>query len=132
MGTANSGGRLQRIVPGGLFHLTPGRRVETDFRKHERAHVQTRRQEAPGAMKLHRHRKPGFTIIEVMLAIGIFSMILLSIYSVWTGILRASRAARSAADNAQRARISMRALSDALTTAQMFTANMPPQNQNAY
>ena len=67
-----------------------------------------------------------------VLAIGIFSMILISIYSVWTGILRASKAARSAADNAQRARISMRALSDALTTAQMFTANMPPQNQNAY
>ena len=83
-------------------------------------------------MKPFRSRRMGFTIIEVMLAIGIFSMILISIYSVWTGILRASKAARSAADNAQRARISMRALSDALTTAQMFTANMPPQNQNAY
>ena len=83
-------------------------------------------------MKLLRTTRTGFTIIEVMLAIGIFSMILLSIYSVWTGILRASKAARSAADNAQRARISMRAISDALTTAQMFTANMPPQNPNAY
>jgi len=84
-------------------------------------------------MKLLRQTRIGFTIIEVILAVGIFSMILLSIYSVWTGILRASKAARSAADNAQRARISMRALSDALTTAQMFTANMPPQNQkNAY
>ncbi len=83
-------------------------------------------------MKLLRQTRIGFTIIEVILAIGIFSMILLSIYSVWTGILRASKAARSAADNAQRARISMRALSDALTTAQMFTANMPPQNPNAY
>jgi type II secretory pathway pseudopilin PulG len=83
-------------------------------------------------MKAFRQRRMGFTIIEVMLAIGIFSMILISIYSIWTGILRASKAARSAADNAQRARISMRALGDALTTAQMFTANMPPQNQNAY
>ena len=59
----------------------------------------------------------GFTVIEVMIAIGIFSMIIISIYSVWTGILKASKAARTAADSAQRARISMRALQDALTTA---------------
>jgi len=83
-------------------------------------------------MKSFRQTRLGFTIIEVMLALGIFSMILIAIYSVWTGILNASRAARTAADSAQRARISMRTLSDALTTAQMFTANMPPQNPNAY
>jgi prepilin-type N-terminal cleavage/methylation domain-containing protein len=77
-------------------------------------------------------QRRGFTIIEVMLALGIFSMVLLSIYTVWTSILRATKAARTAADSAQRARISMRALTDALTTAQMFTANMPPQNPNAY
>jgi type II secretion system protein J len=76
--------------------------------------------------------KRGFTIIEVLLAIGIFSMIILAIYSVWTVILKASKSTRSAADSAQRARISMRALQDALTTAQMFTANMPPQNAEAY
>ncbi len=74
----------------------------------------------------------GFTILEVMLAIGIFSMIMVSIYSIWTGILRASKAARSAADSAQRARVSVRTLEDALLTAQMFTANMPPQNPSAY
>jgi prepilin-type N-terminal cleavage/methylation domain-containing protein len=83
-------------------------------------------------VKTFRQTKFGFTIIEVLLAIGIFSMIIIAIYSVWTGILKASKAARTAADSAQRARISMRALQDALTTAQMFTANMPPQSQNAY
>jgi type II secretory pathway pseudopilin PulG len=83
-------------------------------------------------MKPLHQTKVGFTIIEVMLAIGIFSMIIISIYSVWTGILKASKATRSAADSAQRARVSMRALQDALTTAQMFTANMPPQNPDAY
>lgn len=78
-------------------------------------------------------RRPrAFTIIEVMLAIGIFMMIILSIYSVWSTILKASKACRDAADNAQRARVSMRAIEDALTTAQMFTANMPPQNPTAY
>jgi type II secretory pathway pseudopilin PulG len=79
-----------------------------------------------------RRTRIGFTIVEVMLALGIFSMILMAIYSVWTGILKASKAARTAADSAQRARISMRALSDALTTAQMFNANMPPQTPAAY
>lgn len=77
-------------------------------------------------------RRSGFTILEVMLAIGIFAMILVSIYSVWTGILKASKAARSAADSAQRARIAMRTVQDALLTAQMFTANMPPQNPDPY
>ena len=79
-----------------------------------------------------RRRSFAFTIIEVMLAIGIFMMVILAIYSVWTGILKASKAARSAADSAQRARISMRAIEDALITAQMFTANMPPQSQAPY
>ena len=83
-------------------------------------------------MKTLRQSRSAFTIIEVMLALGIFSMILISIYSVWTGILKASKAARSAADGAQRARISIRAIEDALVTAQMFTANMPPQNPDAY
>lgn len=77
-------------------------------------------------------RRHGFTIIEIMVAIAIFSMILMSIYSVWIGILRASDAARNAAVAAQRARIGIRTLEDALLTAQMFTANMPPQNRQAY
>ena len=79
-----------------------------------------------------RSRGFAFTIIELMISLGIFMMILLSIYSVWTGILKAAQACRTAADMAQRARISMRAIEDALTTAQMFTANMPPQNPTAY
>lgn len=82
-------------------------------------------------MKLRRGQY-AFTLLEVMLAIGIFSMILLSIYSIWTGILRASRAARSAADSAQRARIAVRTIEDALVQSQMFAANMPPQTRDAY
>jgi general secretion pathway protein J len=74
----------------------------------------------------------GFTIIEVIIALGIFMLIILSIYSIWTGIIKATIAARHAADQAQRARVSMRAIEDALNCAQMFTANMPPQNQTAY
>lgn len=82
-------------------------------------------------MKIRRHTL-GFTILELMIAIGIFSMVLASIYSIWSGILKASKAARNAADAAQRARIAIRTLEDALLTSQMFTANMPPQNPDAY
>lgn len=85
--------------------------------------------ESPRAGKKSRR---AFTIIEVIIALGIFMMIILSIYSIWTGIVKASIASRTAADQAQRARVSMRAIEDALTCAQMFTANMPPQNQQAY
>jgi type II secretory pathway pseudopilin PulG len=73
-----------------------------------------------------------FTIVELMLALGIFAMILVTIYAVWNGILRSSSAARAAADSAQRARIAVRTIEDALNTAQMFAANMPPQNPDAY
>ena len=85
----------------------------------------------PSTFDLRRPRL-AFTIIEVMIALSIFMMIILSIYSVWTSILKASKACRSAADNAQRARVAMRALEDSLVTAQMFTANMPPQGKTAY
>jgi len=81
---------------------------------------------------LKRERQRAFTIIEVMIALAIFMMIILSIYSIWTSILKASIAARAAADQAQRARVSMNAIVNALNCAQMFTANMPPQNQTAY
>jgi prepilin-type N-terminal cleavage/methylation domain-containing protein len=77
-------------------------------------------------------RRRAFTVIEVMIAIGIFAMVLVSIYSIWSGILRAAVAARNAADAAQRARIGIRTLEDALLTAQMFMANMPPQSQVPY
>ena len=80
-------------------------------------------------MKTSRTSQGAFTLLEVMLAIGIFSMVLVSIYSVYSAILRAQQATRSAADAAQRARISIRAFENALVTAQMFTANMQTRNQ---
>ncbi len=64
-----------------------------------------------------------FTIIEVIIALSIFMMIILSIYSIWTGIVKASIAARIAADQAQRARVSMNAIHNALNCAQMFSVN---------
>ena len=66
-----------------------------------------------------------FTIVEMMVAIAIFSLILLAIYSSWTAILRASKTGLEAAASAQRARITIRVLEDSLGSAQSFAATLP-------
>ena len=53
----------------------------------------------------------------------LFSLIIIGIYSVWSAIIRASKAGLNAAAMAQRTRISIKAIEQALTTAQMFSSN---------
>jgi prepilin-type N-terminal cleavage/methylation domain-containing protein len=67
--------------------------------------------------------RAGFTIIELLLAMTIFSMVILAIHSTWTAILRASKVGADAAANLQRARVTARALQEALASAVMFQAN---------
>jgi prepilin-type N-terminal cleavage/methylation domain-containing protein len=77
-------------------------------------------------MKAHRsNRHAGFTLVEMMIAIGILSIVLAAIYSSWTAILRASKTGLEAAASAQRARIAVRVLEDSLGSAQSFAANLP-------
>jgi prepilin-type N-terminal cleavage/methylation domain-containing protein len=66
-----------------------------------------------------------FTLVEMMIAIGILSLVLAAIYSSWTAILRASKTGLDAAASAQRARITIRVLEDSLGSAQSFAANLP-------
>lgn len=69
--------------------------------------------------------RSAFTLVEIMVAIGILSMVLAAIYSSWTAILRASKVGLDAAASAQRARITIRVLEDSLASAQSFAANLP-------
>lgn len=69
-------------------------------------------------------RARAFTILEVMISIGIFAMIITAIYATWTAILKGSRAAQNAAASVQRSRIAMNALEAAFRTAQYFPANI--------
>lgn len=78
--------------------------------------------ERPRPAKL---RRSAFTLVEIMVAIGIFSFVLAAIYSSWTAILRASKTGLEAAASAQRARITVRVLEDSLGSAQSFAANLP-------
>ena len=66
----------------------------------------------------------GFTILELMLSIGIFALILTAIYSIWIAILKGSRAGQKAAAEVQRSRIALRALEDACNSTEYFIANM--------
>lgn len=76
--------------------------------------------------RLHRGARAGaaFTILEVMLAIGIFAMVLTAIYSTWICILRGSKAGLQAAQEVQRSRIALRTLEAAFNCTEMFVANI--------
>jgi type II secretory pathway pseudopilin PulG len=63
-----------------------------------------------------------FSMIEVMIAVGIFSLVMVSIYASWTGIMRGTQVGRDAAAAAQRSRMALRSIEDALTTAELFTS----------
>lgn len=69
-------------------------------------------------------RRRGFTLIEVMLAIGILSLAIAAIFATWTAILRATKAGRVAAEEAQRVRVALRCLEESLNSAQMYAANI--------
>ena len=71
--------------------------------------------------------RAGFTILEIMLAIGIFMIVLTAIYATWMAILKGTRSGLKAAAEVQRSRIAIRTLEDAFLTTEMFMANM-----NAY
>lgn len=64
-----------------------------------------------------------FTLLELMIALGILMMVLGTIYSTWAAILRSKRSADEAALRAQRARLAVRSVEDALRGAQFFQAN---------
>jgi len=83
------------------------------------------RRPSPGRAGSGALGRSAFTLVEIMIAIGIFSFILAAIYSSWTAILRASKTGLDAAASAQRARITVRVLEDSLGSAQSFAANLP-------
>jgi type II secretion system protein J len=65
-----------------------------------------------------------FTLIEIMMAIAIFSLLVAAVYSTWVVILKSSQVGQEAAAQAQRERIAVRTLEDSLTCIQSFQASM--------
>lgn len=73
------------------------------------------------AARRNLHR--AFTLLEIMIAMTIFTVVLIAIYSSWEAIVRGSKTGLNAAAAAQRSRIAMRAIEDALLTTQIYTEN---------
>ena len=65
-----------------------------------------------------------FTLLEVMIAMTILGVVMIAIYSSWTSILRGAKVGQAAAAEAQRSRVSIRAVRDALTSGQMYVENL--------
>lgn len=70
-------------------------------------------------------RRRAFTLVEILIAVGILAMVLIAIYSSWTAILRASKVGLDAAAAAQRSRMAFRTIETALLSTQSFLANQP-------
>jgi type II secretion system protein J len=65
-----------------------------------------------------------FTLIELMVAIMIFTLIVAAVYSTWSVILKSSQVGQSAAARVQRQRIAIRTIEDSLTCIQSVQSSM--------
>lgn len=65
----------------------------------------------------------GFTIIELITAMFIFGMVVATIFSTYTAVINGSVAANRAAAAAQRSRVALRTLEEALGAVRSFTAD---------
>ena len=64
-------------------------------------------------------------MVEILVAIAIFSGVLLAIYASWTAILKSREIGERAAVEAQRNRIAAQAVEQALSSMVMFGENIP-------
>jgi len=71
-----------------------------------------------------RRSAAGFTLIEILVAIAIFTLVITAIYSGWMAILRASKVGLEAAAQAQRERVAIRTIEEALTCSRSFGADL--------
>ena len=62
-------------------------------------------------------------MIEIMIAISIFALVMIAIYSTWSAVMRGSRTGMKAATEVQRMRIATRALEESIGSAVMYVDN---------
>jgi len=75
-------------------------------------------------MKISPRSDRAFTLIEIMVALGLLAVIVAAIYSTWTAVARGAQAGKAAAAAAQRSRVAIQALEGALSTARSFDADV--------
>ena len=70
-----------------------------------------------------RNSQFAFTLVEIMIAIAVFSLVLMAIYQTWGAIMRSTQVAQDVAAQAQRQRITLRTIEDSLMAVQSFQAS---------
>lgn len=69
-------------------------------------------------------RQSAFTLIEIMMAMAIFTMVITAIYATWTLIIKSAKIGQEAAAQVQRERVTFRTFEDALACARSFQADL--------
>jgi type II secretion system protein J len=69
-------------------------------------------------------RARGFTLIEILVALAIFTLVVTALYAGWTTLIRASKTALEVAAQTQRQRVAIRTIEEALTAARSFAADL--------
>ena len=71
-----------------------------------------------------RQRAMGFTLIEILMAMAIFTLVLTAIYATWTAILKGSKVGLEAAAQAQRERMAIHLIEEALIASRSFAGDL--------
>ena len=69
-------------------------------------------------------RGAAFTLVEVMVSLALFTMIVAAIYAAWILVLKANAMAQQVAARAQRERIAVHTVEDALICSESFQASL--------
>ncbi len=96
---------------------------DTALRFHNPASEDGRTPSSPRPSTLDPRRR-AFTLIEIMMAMAIFSMVITAIYATWTLIIKSAKIGQEAAAQVQRERVAFRTFEDALVCARSFQADL--------
>lgn len=74
--------------------------------------------------RVRRRGRLAFTLIEIMMAMVIFSLVITAIYATWTLIIKSAKIGLEASAQLQRERIAMRTIEEALGCVRSFAADL--------
>jgi type II secretion system protein J len=78
----------------------------------------------PARSHFKSNRRRGFTLIEVLMALGIFALLIAALYSTWILVMRATIVGKGTAARIQRERIAVSTIEDSLTCIQSHQASI--------
>jgi len=76
------------------------------------------------AARSTQHASHAFTLIEIMVSIMVFSLVIASIYATWALVMRATQVGKDCTEQAQRQRVVLRTIGDAIMGVESFQASL--------